>query len=332
MEKSLVSIIIPMYNAGKTILHCLESVINQSWDNIEIIVIDDGSWDGTKALVESINSEKLKLITQSNKGAAAARNLGIKMSKGEFILFVDADDYIEKNMIEDFMQVAKENSIVFSNTIVKEKKIEYTLELFKGNRENINKASAIREIISGGGGLICSKLICRKIVEANNLFFEEGLIIGEDQLFFLKVVVFAENYSFINKAYYYYDRTHLESATNKYQSGLLDNYLFLQKEILKVFKESGLASEENLNLINSKVMRWIWQCIDNEVMENNLSFFYKYKRVKEVINRARREMNLEGISYYSLGDKFLMKALKREASPWIVALMIISKILIIKNS
>lgn len=332
MEESLVSIIIPMYNARNTILKCIQSVINQSWGNIEIIAIDDGSIDGTKALVEGINNEKLKLFTQGNKGAAAARNLGIKRSKGEFILFVDADDYIEENMIEDFMKVARKNSIIFSNTFVEEKNSEYTLELFKGNKVLINKEDAMKEIISGGGGLICSKLISRKIVEDNNIFFEEGLFLGEDQLFFLKAAANTDNFYFINKAYYHYDRTGGDSATNKYHKDFLENFLLLQKEVLKVFKESGLASEENLNLINGKVMRWLWQCIDNEVMENNLSFFHKYKRVKGIIDSTRKEINIESLSINSLWDWFLMKALKKESMYWIIITILISKVLMIKNS
>ena len=332
MEESLVSIIIPMYNARNTILKCIQSVINQSWGNIEIIAIDDGSIDGTKALVEGINNEKLKLFTQGNKGAAAARNLGIKRSKGEFILFVDADDYIEENMIEDFMKVTRENSIIFSNTFVEEKKLEYTLELFKNNRESINKEDAMKEIISGGGGLICSKLISRKIVEDNNIFFEEGLFLGEDQLFFLKAAANTDNFYFINKAYYHYDRTREESATNKYQSGLLENYLLLHKEILRVFIEKDLAFEENLAFINNKVMRWSWQCIDNEVMRNNLSFFEKHRRIKGIIKSISKEVDIKGLSSNRIEDRFLIKTFKKESNPWITSLMFISKVLMIKNS
>lgn len=107
----LVSVIIPVYNAGETIRRCLNSVVNQSYTNIEIIVIDDGSIDNSFEICKSYcaKDERIKVLKQNNSGPGAARNLGIEYSRGKYILFVDSDDYIANDMVEKMLKEIMEN-------------------------------------------------------------------------------------------------------------------------------------------------------------------------------------------------------------------------------
>ena len=102
-----ISIIIPVYNVEQYIKNCLESVINQTYDNWEIILIDDGSTDNSKAIYENIaiKNDKIKIFKQTNKGVSAARNLGIEKAQGDYIVFLDADDWIEKKFLERMLEV-----------------------------------------------------------------------------------------------------------------------------------------------------------------------------------------------------------------------------------
>ena len=100
MKTPLVSIIIPVYNSYKLISKTLESALDQTYKNIEIIVIDDGSTDGSEKIIDQFASDKITLLKQNNKGAGAARNLGIKNAKGEFMQFLDADDLLSANKID----------------------------------------------------------------------------------------------------------------------------------------------------------------------------------------------------------------------------------------
>lgn len=102
-----ISIIIPVYNGEKTIERCINSIINNNYENIEIIVINDGSNDRTLEILEKIKKveKRLKVISQKNSGVSAARNLGIKNSTGDYIYFMDADDYIEENCIKTVMKI-----------------------------------------------------------------------------------------------------------------------------------------------------------------------------------------------------------------------------------
>ncbi|MEP6611841.1 MAG: glycosyltransferase [Mucilaginibacter sp.] len=99
MDKPLVSIIIPLYNAEKYVAEAIRSAQNQTWPNKEIIVVDDGSTDNSLAVANSCKDENTRIITQPNKGASAARNTGLKEAKGEYIQFLDADDLLSENKI-----------------------------------------------------------------------------------------------------------------------------------------------------------------------------------------------------------------------------------------
>lgn len=104
-QKYLVSIIIPAYNASKTIEESLDSVVNQTWKNIEVFVIDDGSEDDTFGIAEKYQSNKIKVLKQKNSGACVARNKGLTLSSGDYIQFLDADDVLSSDKIEKQIQV-----------------------------------------------------------------------------------------------------------------------------------------------------------------------------------------------------------------------------------
>jgi len=109
MEKPLVSIVIPAYNAERFIAETLDSVVNQTWPNIEAFVIDDGSKDKTVEIALTYESDKLKVLVQKNQGACVARNKGLSLSKGKYIQYLDADDVLSIDKIEKQISVLEEN-------------------------------------------------------------------------------------------------------------------------------------------------------------------------------------------------------------------------------
>lgn len=110
-EDALVSIIVPVYNVDKYLKECLDSVVNQTYKNIEIIIVNDGSTDNSLKICEiySVADSRIKIINQDNQGLSAARNSGIKSCKGDWIFFVDSDDILEKNVIRRLYNICKEN-------------------------------------------------------------------------------------------------------------------------------------------------------------------------------------------------------------------------------
>ena len=91
---SLISVIIPAYNAQKTIYRCLESILNQTYRNIEVIVVNDGSSDDTENICRQFEDERVRIVNQKNQGVSQARNTGIVLAQGKYICFVDSDDYV----------------------------------------------------------------------------------------------------------------------------------------------------------------------------------------------------------------------------------------------
>lgn len=127
------SLIIPAYNVEKYIKKCLDSVLNQTYNNYEIIIVNDGSTDNTSKILESYKSnKKIKIINQENKGLSNARNTGVSNAKGDYILFIDSDDFIEKELLEILNKTIKDEDLIRfqirildeTNKIIKEYKEE----------------------------------------------------------------------------------------------------------------------------------------------------------------------------------------------------------------
>ena len=132
-EKIKVSVIIPVYNVEDYIEKCLDSVVNQTLKEIEIIVVNDGAKDNSMKKIEKYFSDsRIKIINKQNGGLSSARNAGLKIAKGEYISFIDSDDFIEEKMLEDLYSENENADIVFSDNfnynmldskVLKEKRI-----------------------------------------------------------------------------------------------------------------------------------------------------------------------------------------------------------------
>lgn len=180
LSKELVSIIIPTYNGEEYILETIESCLNQSYDNIEVIVIDDGSTqDIEKRLKMYIESGQIKFIKQKNKGLPGARNAGISMAKGKYIQFLDDDDLISKDKIENQVKLLEKSEDVFGCYC----KAEY----FKKNKENkifefeIHPEEKFYKQLLNGNILTVNSALIRRTSEQ----FDESLKSLEDWDFWL---------------------------------------------------------------------------------------------------------------------------------------------------
>lgn len=155
MEKDLISVIVPVYNMEEYIKQCLDSILNQTYTNLEIIVVDDGSNDGSEKICDDYKNKdsRITVIHQKNSGVSVARNVGLDFCKGKFISFVDPDDYVEPQYIEYLYNSLIENCVDISlcdyNYVDKNSKITgnekwdnidiiHGKELLKENRKLIN--------------------------------------------------------------------------------------------------------------------------------------------------------------------------------------------------
>ena len=196
----MISIIIPCYNAEKTIKRCLESVISQTYKNIEIVIINDGSIDKTDSIIKKyINDNRIKYYNRSNHGIGKTRNFGIKEATGEYITFLDSDDYLPNDAIDNLYKLAQKNKLdlvvsdyYVDNKNIKSEKIKsFPITNVKNNPNlifDINLAP-------------WNKLYKKELIE--NIKFEENLKY-EDAPFVIESIIKAKKIGKLDKETYYY--------------------------------------------------------------------------------------------------------------------------------
>lgn len=200
MKEQLISVIIPVYNVALYLDECLKTVCGQTYHNIEIILIDDGSTDGSAQICDEWKKRdsRILVVHKDNEGASVARNVGLQMAKGDYISFVDADDWIEKSMYEEMYKRAK----IYDADIVISEKAE---DRKKEDNIVFSGVEASKEIMTGKRPLLVhtwNKLFCRELIQ--NIRFAPEIIIGEDLLFVAEAVLNAKKCIWINERLYHY--------------------------------------------------------------------------------------------------------------------------------
>lgn len=222
-----VSIICPVYNCERYIEKCIQSVLKQAYKNWELIIIDDGSKDASGQIGDKYadQSQNIKVVHQQNQGISKARNVGMKLALGEYIFFLDADDYLEEGFLQDFVDVDDKYDYVAAGYIQenllngqKEEKLIQQKELSKKELKN--------EYISEDKTLpltfVWGKRYKRQIINKNKIRFEEDVLLGEDIRFNLQYLQCSKVMLGIDKAriVHTFDG---KSAVTKYYKERLDN-------------------------------------------------------------------------------------------------------------
>ena len=232
-----VSIIVPAYNVEDYIQKCLESLVNQTLQDIEILVVNDGSTDQTKSRIEKFMlayPEKIKYLEKTNGGLSDARNYGLPSANGKYIGFVDSDDYVEPTMFEEmFNKAEEENSDMVECDFIWEypnKKRVDTGKIYEGKKEAFVYARVVA----------WNKLIKRETLEKANIKFPKGLRY-EDTEFFYKLLPSLEKISFIKKPLVHYIQRSNSIANT--QNERVKEIFEIWDNIFKFYKENNLFEE-----------------------------------------------------------------------------------------
>lgn len=197
-----VSIIVPVYNTEKYLKKCIDSMINQTEKDIEIIVINDGSKDNADDIIKSFVDKRIKYIKKDNEGIGKTRNIGIKAAEGEYLMFIDSDDYIENDCIEKMYKKSMEDNldILVSNFYEDRNNniTEVKLETFK--TASLKEDPTIINKINLGP---CNKIYKRDLIVDNNILFEEKLKY-EDAPFVVKAFIKAQKIGKLDEALSHY--------------------------------------------------------------------------------------------------------------------------------
>lgn len=251
MEKIKISIIIPVYNTERFLKKCLDSVINQSLKEIEIILINDGSTDNSYLICEEyarLYNDKIKYIYQTNKGCSATRNLGITLAKGKYIAFVDSDDYLEKEMYESLYEKA-----ILENLDICICGIKYinlsTNEIVYSYPKNIkNKNDYLKEKNRMANS--CNKIYKREEIINKKIFFPIKTHYAEDLVFSFKSIISLKKIGHIEKCYYNYI-LHGNNSIYNFDKRL---GVFLSfKELNYFLEQNNYLKEKNIKKIYNKI-------------------------------------------------------------------------------
>lgn len=239
MTTPKVSIVIPAYNAEKVIARCLESIAAQTYANIEAVVVNDGSKDSTRAVCEELIGrypDKITLINQENAGPSAARNNGIKSSAGEYVGFVDADDYIEPQTVEKMMTAIIENDaqmavcgyITEKGSEIIECPLSYPSGLYTGEQCRAIAAEAIDDFDPKHLPPYSWVRITKKsIFSDNELYFSENLVRSEDYHLWVRVMSKIDRlYVLGDELLYHYIDTP-NSITHRYIGGYWEGVKYI---------------------------------------------------------------------------------------------------------
>lgn len=311
-----VSVIVPIYNVEPYMKKGIDSILKQSLKDIEVILVDDGSTDKSGKIADEYMKEdsRIKVIHQQNKGLPGARNSGILIAKGEYISFMDPDDWIENTMLEEMYLSAKKNN---SDIVVCNMKEEYINEnivnVYKNHIENKTlQGEKIKEYFTNyiekkeffTWPTVCTKLYRKKFLDINNLWQNEELRIAEDLCFNINALMNAKIISGVDKEFYHYMRINPNSLLNSLDESKVYDHMFARKKIIEYLNMYNIDTSDYVRYENCKNLRnLIDLCIFK--VSSNSSFKEEYNDMKNIL------VSKEYDSYINnYDDNYISKSIK----------------------
>ncbi|OON97917.1 MAG: hypothetical protein ATN32_05130 [Candidatus Epulonipiscium fishelsonii] len=319
-----VSIIVPVYNVAPYLDKSIRSILNQSLKDIEIILINDGSTDNSLDICKKYakKDQRIRLINKSNGGVSSARNIGLDISTGNYIGFVDPDDWIDKDMYSIMYEKITEHNCdiclcdYYITDGTRKYKIKNSLykKIYKQD-ELISKI--IIPMISPRytipydnkriSPILCTVLYNSKLLKQNNIKFNTNLVRGEDKIFNIHAIINAKNLVYISKELYYYFKR-MNSATHKYYP---NNVMKQYYKIIQAFYISN-----NLNTIDNREdtieLLYYLSVWNNKLNNKEYSFIDKYKISKNIKINSKVKKTIKNLDVKNapLDKKILFMLLK----------------------
>lgn len=348
MEQKLVSVIIPVYNAEKYLQQCLNSVLNQTWPYLQVICVDDGSTDNSWVILNQYaqNDKRLVILRKANESVSTARNLALEFVEGEYIAFVDSDDWLDLDAIESAIRTLDEqdadvvmwsytrelagNSFqkkiftedtVFSEKVVKEQLYRRLIGLYGEELRNPESMDVL--------GPVWMKLYRRNIISDNNIRFYDIRKIGtyEDGIFNLEYFAHVKKAVFIEKCFYHWRRDNIESVTSVYKEKLPEQWDNLYNVLQKHIEDNQLDDMFTRALSNRIALSILFLGINE--MESKDSYRNRIKRIRTLLSQPKYVMALKklDLSFFPIHWKLFFLCAKWKCSIGVVCLLtIIQKI------
>ncbi|MDN7242660.1 glycosyltransferase [Planococcus sp. N028] len=272
-KEKLVSIIVPVYNSESYIGNCITSILKQTYENIEVLLIDDGSTDGSGKVCNAYaqSDNRIRVVHQENAGPSAARNKGIEAARGEYVQFVDGDDTIEPGMTEAMVEaLGEQHQLVicgFNNVIEEDGRLvsDETFCFYKtGSFEK-------EEVLKFFGELYrdyfihfnWNKIYRSAIIMEHGLSFDTNVIRGEDMLFNLDYLEKCSRIKIIGNPFYNYMTSNSGSITSKFRPNLFENQQLLFQRTREFLQRNNAYTGKNMDLVEEFYTTRVMACFSN---------------------------------------------------------------------
>ncbi|MCI9440778.1 MAG: glycosyltransferase family 2 protein [Ruminococcus sp.] len=260
-EIFMISVIVPVYNTAGYVGRCIDSVLHSSCQDFELILVNDGSSDSSPEICREYcrRDSRIRLIGQEHEGVSAARNRGIEASRGEWIVFVDSDDFISDDFLGMVMQ--KENQgcelLIFDYALSKKKAGKRASRHTRAYREGgfrpiryketdrlklVESLLYGRQIVGGGSTSLISpwaKAYKKSVIDQYSIRFPVDIVLGEDRIFNLEYFMRAESFTYVQKAVYFVE-IRRNSATRRFRMDFSQNNLKYQEHLKKMLQRFGI--------------------------------------------------------------------------------------------
>ena len=292
-----ISVIVPVYNAEKYLKKCLDSVLNQTLKDIEVICIDDGSSDSSFEILKkySYNDDRVVIISQDNSGPAKTRNKGIELATGEYLTFVDSDDWIELDALEKLYDnaILNNSEVVLFNAIEHRINNKFHKRIYLPIDDNIDYSNFVfdynyrRNLVMNYFLVVWSKLYKTSFLRNNNLYFDGNFKMFEDVPFHIETMMYAKRISYLPEILYNYNKLNMQSEQTKktnfnnrlaifdifdYVENFLIKNKFFEEFKYNFFKFKIVESEVNLSKTSDEFKEDFYNNIRKHFLQMDVPF------------------------------------------------------------
>ncbi|VYT80160.1 glycosyltransferase [Clostridium tertium] len=297
----MITIILPIYNVEKYLEKSLKSILDQSYKDYELIVVDDGSTDKSLKILNKYKSkfQKIRIFTQDNIGVSEARNLALSHAKGDYILFVDSDDFLKEDMVEKMACKAKESQsdIVISNYYLYYEENKFHKAISDMPNIITYQSGQVVDMMLRYKfqGQLWNKLFKHSLLKENDFSFEKGRYI-QDIFPVFKVINKAKKITYIDDELYFY-RQREGSTVNKRNKKLTEDFYHAMTSIINYIEENEIdVNKKSLKIFKSNVFSYFIYHYTNEDLKNNYRKFKK-SQYKNLNMNFSEFLFLKGLSY-----------------------------------
>ena len=300
-----ISLIIPIYNSEKFLVRCLDSILSQLYNDFEVILINDGSIDHSFEICKryTLLDARFKVFSKENGGVSSARNFGLSKALGNYVVFIDSDDYLAPLFLKCYMdRLSLKHTDIICQGYVNDfgyKLVNRILKTEDYTNSDISKGIyelELNECLSS----VWNKIFRIDIIKENNIRFTENISMGEDKLFVLAYMQFVSSLSVLDSCYYFYYRAQENSLSNRHRpydelKWFIETEFDLFKIILKRFPSERLLAAVNGRYVsfNKFILLWMYNPkakVSNAVIKNQLKLIHEFYKNNSTDKLFEREV------------------------------------------